>query len=394
MMPGAPAATCGVIDNETDSAVLFHGCPRSVSSWSRRRGAPRAPGGPGPPADRPAPRPGVRGPPWSPTWAPTTAPRSRIRVVDAALRCIARQGTAKTTLDDVARDAGCTRATVYRVFPGGKDAVLDAVVDTEVARFFSALALAWGRPTTSRTCWSPGMTEAAGRLRAPGAGLPVRARARGHPSPPGLRPAWTGSSRRRAPSPPRSSAAGSSPTQAPGRRVGGAHRGLLPVVPGRRHRPHRPPTPVTWSTFVIPGIRARRRDESGPAHHLTDHSPAATPSSPIEPNQGGPPAMTTVDNERTRCGATPRSSAATTSTTSRPSSPWWATKRRRRHLVPDNCKAEFTWDYEKGGRPAREALREGQERPVERPDRPPLGDRGRPGAGRHGQRRGQRRAMR
>ena len=30
----------------------------------------------------------------------------RVRVVDAALACIARQGTAKTTLDDVAREAG------------------------------------------------------------------------------------------------------------------------------------------------------------------------------------------------------------------------------------------------------------------------------------------------
>ena len=41
--------------------------------------------------------------------------------IDAALRCIARWGVAKTTLDDVAREAGCSRATVYRVFPGGKD---------------------------------------------------------------------------------------------------------------------------------------------------------------------------------------------------------------------------------------------------------------------------------
>ena len=39
--------------------------------------------------------------------------------------------------------------------------------------------------------------------------------------------------------------------------------------------------------------------------------------------------------------------------------------------------------------PARQALREGQEGAVERPDRPGLVDRGRPGEGRHGQRRGQ-----
>ena len=39
-------------------------------------------------------------------------------VLDAAVACIARVGLTKTTLDDVARDAGCARATVYRHFPG------------------------------------------------------------------------------------------------------------------------------------------------------------------------------------------------------------------------------------------------------------------------------------
>ena len=61
------------------------------------------------------------------------------RVVDAALRCIARWGLAKTTLDDVAREAGCSRATIYRLFPGGKDSLTAAVVDTEVSRFFAGL---------------------------------------------------------------------------------------------------------------------------------------------------------------------------------------------------------------------------------------------------------------
>jgi AcrR family transcriptional regulator len=69
----------------------------------------------------------------------------RVRVADAAARCVARTGVAKTTLDDVAREAGCSRATVYRTFPGGKEEVIAAVVDTEVARFFSALAVEMGR---------------------------------------------------------------------------------------------------------------------------------------------------------------------------------------------------------------------------------------------------------
>jgi AcrR family transcriptional regulator len=62
------------------------------------------------------------------------------RVIDAALRCIARWGIGKTTLDDVAREAACSRATIYRLFPGGKEALLDAVARNELDRFFSGLA--------------------------------------------------------------------------------------------------------------------------------------------------------------------------------------------------------------------------------------------------------------
>src|SRR5881227_2971221 len=61
------------------------------------------------------------------------------RIVDAALRCIARWGVAKTTLDDVAREASCSRATIYRLVPGGKDALLEATVQAELARFFVEL---------------------------------------------------------------------------------------------------------------------------------------------------------------------------------------------------------------------------------------------------------------
>ncbi|GAC1599469.1 MAG: hypothetical protein NVS3B21_26020 [Acidimicrobiales bacterium] len=61
------------------------------------------------------------------------------RIVDATLRCVARWGLAKTTVDDVAREAGVGRATLYRLFPGGRDAVIDAVVSAEAARFFHRL---------------------------------------------------------------------------------------------------------------------------------------------------------------------------------------------------------------------------------------------------------------
>ena len=55
------------------------------------------------------------------------------RLLEATLVCLARHGIAKTTLDDVAREAGVSRATLYRYFPG-KQALLSAAVTAEAAR--------------------------------------------------------------------------------------------------------------------------------------------------------------------------------------------------------------------------------------------------------------------
>jgi len=60
---------------------------------------------------------------------------SSSHLIDATLRCVARWGVAKTTLEDVAREAGVSRATVYRAFPGGKDALLSTVLQVEIHRF-------------------------------------------------------------------------------------------------------------------------------------------------------------------------------------------------------------------------------------------------------------------
>jgi AcrR family transcriptional regulator len=89
---------------------------------------------------------------------------TRVRMVDAALGLLARQGSAKTTVDDIARASGFSRATLYRTFPGGKDDVLEAVVATEVARLFSALAVAMGEATDLEEVLVAGMSEAARRL--------------------------------------------------------------------------------------------------------------------------------------------------------------------------------------------------------------------------------------
>lgn len=60
------------------------------------------------------------------------------KVVDGALRAMARYGLSKLTVDDVAREAGISRATLYRYFPG-RGAVLAAVVQAETDRLRQGL---------------------------------------------------------------------------------------------------------------------------------------------------------------------------------------------------------------------------------------------------------------
>lgn len=71
-----------------------------------------------------------------------SSPEARARVLQGALDCVARQGFAGTTVTDVARAAGVSRATVYRWFPGGRDEIFRATVAAEVARFYGAMAAA------------------------------------------------------------------------------------------------------------------------------------------------------------------------------------------------------------------------------------------------------------
>jgi AcrR family transcriptional regulator len=92
------------------------------------------------------------------------ASEQRLRIVDGTLSCIARWGLAKTTLEDVARASGYSRATVYRAFPGGKDALLQAVVDTEVSRLFSDLAVQMGAAGSLEDVLVTGMTSGARRI--------------------------------------------------------------------------------------------------------------------------------------------------------------------------------------------------------------------------------------
>ncbi len=68
-------------------------------------------------------------------------PGIHARAVAATLTCIARHGLAKTTIDDIAREAGCSRASLYRYF-GGRAELVAVAVQAEAARITEQLRAA------------------------------------------------------------------------------------------------------------------------------------------------------------------------------------------------------------------------------------------------------------
>ncbi|MDW3212530.1 MAG: TetR/AcrR family transcriptional regulator [Ilumatobacteraceae bacterium] len=61
------------------------------------------------------------------------------QILDAAKACCERWGVDKVTVDDIAAHAGVSRATLYRLFPGGKDVLFEALHARERAEFFDTL---------------------------------------------------------------------------------------------------------------------------------------------------------------------------------------------------------------------------------------------------------------
>ncbi len=86
------------------------------------------------------------------------------RIVDAALTCITRFGMTKTSVEDIAKEAKCSRATIYRMFPGGKDSILEAVVASELGKFYSAVEERVARIDTLEDAISAVINEAGLRL--------------------------------------------------------------------------------------------------------------------------------------------------------------------------------------------------------------------------------------
>ena len=66
---------------------------------------------------------------------------TELRVLDATKVCCERWGIAKVTIDDIAAAANVSRATLYRMFPGGKDVLFDALRVKELEDFFTRLTV-------------------------------------------------------------------------------------------------------------------------------------------------------------------------------------------------------------------------------------------------------------
>ena len=60
-------------------------------------------------------------------------------IFSAVDSCVAQWGWDKVTMDDICVTAGVSRATVYRLFPGGRDVLFEAVRLSKLEDFFTAM---------------------------------------------------------------------------------------------------------------------------------------------------------------------------------------------------------------------------------------------------------------
>lgn len=64
------------------------------------------------------------------------------RILAATAVCVAGQGLKATSIDDIAEAAGCARATIYRLFPGGRAGLLAAAAELQITSVLEAAGIA------------------------------------------------------------------------------------------------------------------------------------------------------------------------------------------------------------------------------------------------------------
>jgi AcrR family transcriptional regulator len=65
-----------------------------------------------------------------------------LRILAATAVCVAADGLRATSIDDIAEAAGCARATIYRLFPGGRAGLLAAAAELQIASVLEAAGAA------------------------------------------------------------------------------------------------------------------------------------------------------------------------------------------------------------------------------------------------------------
>src|SRR5918995_6351493 len=83
------------------------------------------------------------------TVAPGKGARTRQRLLEIAVRRFAADGFRRTSVSDIAREAGLTPAAAYAYF-AGKDGLFQAAVDAHASALIEAARSAGGRGTSDR----------------------------------------------------------------------------------------------------------------------------------------------------------------------------------------------------------------------------------------------------
>ena len=79
--------------------------------------------------------------------------RDEDRVLDATRQCIDELGLSRVTVDDIVARSGVSRATIYRLFPGGRDVLFRGLMP-------------WYRLSKMAFC-SPATTKEGGVIKRP-----------------------------------------------------------------------------------------------------------------------------------------------------------------------------------------------------------------------------------
>ena len=91
---------------------------------------------------------------------PASTDTTRDRIIEAAASCFARTGVAGTTVEDIATEAGLSRATVYRAVAGGRDELILSVVLRDLTAFLDHLAARLSRETSAEAAVVEGVLDA------------------------------------------------------------------------------------------------------------------------------------------------------------------------------------------------------------------------------------------